>query len=155
MPHYTAPFVVGNALTAAQMNAITNACGGVWRRTGNQSIANATLTDISWDTEDADSDAFATPTTTTITIPTGQGGLYLITASAIFSTAGAGTSNVLQVISGGNTDSAAFAVYDSRATVSTGRILAPTNTIIVRVLQSSGAANNLTAHLSVYRVAAA
>jgi hypothetical protein len=48
------------------------------RRAAAQSIANNTITPISWDTEDEDTNSFITVTGSTITIPAGYGGLYAL-----------------------------------------------------------------------------
>lgn len=50
-------------------------------KSGNQSVANATTTAITFDTEDFDTDGFHSTSTNTdrITIPTGKGGKYLFT----------------------------------------------------------------------------
>lgn len=49
--------------------------GATLRREATQAISGATVTAISWDTEDQDTDAFATGST--FTVPGGLGGLYM------------------------------------------------------------------------------
>jgi hypothetical protein len=53
---------------------------------GNQSIADGTFTDVTWDTEIFDTDAFHDPSTNTdrITIPAGKAGYYFISAGTRF-----------------------------------------------------------------------
>jgi hypothetical protein len=55
-------------------------------KSGNQSIADGTFTDVTWDTEKFDTDAFHDPSTNTdrITIPAGKAGYYFISAGTRF-----------------------------------------------------------------------
>jgi hypothetical protein len=85
-------FTSGQVLTAAQMNEIGTNVNNYRvppmcrvSLSGNQSIANTTLTDLSWATQDVDTDGMFAPTSTTITIQTA--GLYLLNANVLWSTA--------------------------------------------------------------------
>lgn len=62
------------------------------KKSGTQSIANATFVKITWDQEDFDTDTFHDNVTnnTRITIPTGKGGYYLIAGVIAWSNVGAG-----------------------------------------------------------------
>ena len=101
-------WVATNVLTAAQLNTdvrdnmlwLGTRKGFKIRRVANQAITTATLTAVSFDTEDSDTDAFGAVTATTYTIPTGLDGLYAITANVIFGAA-AGTTPYMRVIAGG------------------------------------------------------
>jgi len=55
-------------------------------KSGNQSIADGTFTDVTWDTEKFDTDAFHDPSSNTdrITIPAGKAGYYFISAGTRF-----------------------------------------------------------------------
>lgn len=58
-------------------------CGGRWRRAAAQSVATGgSTTAITWDTEDEDTDGMWS-SGTTITIPSGLGGLWLITFQCV------------------------------------------------------------------------
>ena len=53
------------------------------RRAANQSIASATLTAISWDTEDSDPDGYISATSSTFTVPANRAGWHSINASLV------------------------------------------------------------------------
>ena len=131
------------------------------RRVANQLINNATDTAISWDQEDQDTDGFITTTSATITIPTGLGGLYAITMYAkstanlngrtyidlVLTSAITGIPvNLRTVIATGNNDSR----YLASETIP----LLAADTFQVHVFHTIGAADNHTAWMSCYRIAA-
>ena len=126
--------------------------GGEWRRVAAQSATTATLTDVLWDTEDADTDGFLTPTSATLTIPAGRGGLYSIAGRIQFS--GSPTNGIVRITTpAGN--------YDFYPTV-IGQIggfgivvpLAAAATVKVTGYQASGGSLNMTGNLHVYRIGA-
>jgi hypothetical protein len=61
-------------------------------KSGNQSIANATSTAVTFDVEDFDTDAYHSTSTNTsrITIPSGKGGKYLFTVTGNFDASSTG-----------------------------------------------------------------
>lgn len=70
------------------------------RRVASQSIPATTMTDVTWDTEDADPDGYITVSSATLTVPTGKGGLHFITAEFV---EGSGFGIQVQIIAGGIT----------------------------------------------------
>jgi hypothetical protein len=65
-------------------------------KSGNQSVANATTTNITFDSEDYDSDGFHSTSSNTerITIPSGKAGKYLITGQIYWGGVNAGVRSV-------------------------------------------------------------
>lgn len=116
------------------------------RRAANQSIGTASITAVSFDTEDSDTDAFGSVAATTYTIPSGLDGMYAITANAVFAS-GAGTAPMLRIIAGGINHDFAIPTAVSDGSGSIIVPLAATNTIGVSVYQNSGGSINVTATL--------
>lgn len=116
------------------------------RRAAAQSITTASVTAISFDTEDSDTDAFGSVTATTYTIPSGLDGLYSITALVSMASATLGTAPFVRIIAGGSTFDSAIAV--GVAGVGGFGITMPLvsgNTIGVSVFQNSGGSVNTSA----------
>lgn len=131
------------------------------RRTNDQSIANASETAISWDTDNhsAINDGYITvhaTTGTTVTIPAGYGGLYSISGRAIFATAPAALGGKVILEAGGErfvNPIPAGAQNEPYAFPAPTMALSAGDTIQARVLQTSGGALNITnAKLWVYRL---
>ncbi len=114
------------------------------RRTANQSIADTTETNVSFDTENVDTDGFWASGATS-TVPTGMGGLYVVGANAIWAGPPAGLANYsyLQLTVSGNfwrSDN-----ISTRASVCTPALqLDAGASMSVQVYQSSGSSINLT-----------
>lgn len=141
-------FVAGTSILVADMNARH---GGRWRRVANQSLTTATLTAISWDTEDADTDAFAAVSFSTLTIPTGLGGNYSITAAL----AGlGGTAPTIRVVAGGFTFDNPGSLFSGAASITVVVPVAAAATIVVSGYQNSGGSLNVTGSLFVVRLGA-
>lgn len=131
--------------------------GGTWTRSATQSINNASLTAISWDTESSDSDGFCTPTSSTITIPASLGGLYAVTCN-VSRAANNASNDYLEV------------VCSTLGTFRTGDVmnlanmtghhvsfvgpLAAAETIQAKAYQSTGGAVTYTGRIDVYRIGA-
>jgi hypothetical protein len=128
------------------------------RRAANQSIANNTGTDISFDTEDQDTSGFFAPTSTTVTIPAGLGGIYVVTVVVVGTTGGrslcdvklsssiTGMPTIVRNGQQGSTENRMSAWFSGP--------LAAADTVACTVLQNSGGAANYTAWMSVYRMGA-
>jgi hypothetical protein len=126
------------------------------RRATNQSIGNAGGSDtaISWDTEDADTDGFFAPTGTTITVPSGCGGVYSINFYTTWGTA-LGTGRAFLTITHNGIANYRLPLQGQSETLVSCAFVVPlsaTDTIVAKVYQSSGGANNVQAQLLMYRV---
>lgn len=153
-------FTAGEVLTAA--NTIKYLYAGYHslrlRRAANQSISNNTVTNISWDTEDADVDGFIAVTATDITIPSGMGGLYAFSIDANFSgvTGTLGSyvdfnNTTRSVIYRNNGDNGAS---DDKMSCSGVMLCNAADVIRCRVFQTSGGSLNLTARLEMWLLGA-
>ena len=67
----------GSAWVVVGWYTSTGRVGVDLSRAANQSIANNSLTAISWDTETSDPQGFITATSDTLTIPSGYSGIYM------------------------------------------------------------------------------
>lgn len=124
------------------------------RRAASQAIPSATLTAISWDTEDIDTDAFIAVTSSTITIPTLLGGVYAISAvSAINGGAPTGR-HLLEIAAGGSTWRSTIEAGEDVGSVSVVVRLNAADTIVTNIFQTGAATGNLTARLELYRLSA-
>lgn len=135
------------------------------RRVANQSIATATTTDITWDTEDADSDTLFTAPGTTITGTSTAGTGFWIASAFVTWASDPGTSTALWMEW---TKPAVATLYTtteegSAARPGTGSTWwtgitggmnwGSTSTLVVKVRQSSGASINLTGFLEMFKLA--
>lgn len=124
---------------------------GWWvQRIATQSIATATSTLISWDTEQQDTDGFIAVTATTVTIPAGLGGVYAITVGA-YAAAGVGATNSLDLnttVTGAASPFTAFNI----ATTTVVEPLAAGQTVEARVYHSAGVNVNFQANFFGYRI---
>lgn len=130
--------------------------GTVLRRAAVQSIATATDTKVSFDTEDVDSDGFIAVTATDITIPSGLDGIYAITGAVAWASSPGANSNVRIEITGTTGDyrssvGTSTVAFQNQGISATTR-LAATNTIALRCYQATGAGINITARLEVWRL---
>lgn len=142
----------GTAWVRTQLASTTSGrTGFLVKRTANQAIGN-TFTDISFDGEDVDTDGFFTATSTTVTIPSGLGGLYMLTfnVGAGFPTNGSGAG--IRIVAGGVTYQYGWASVSATGTISAIASLAATNTITCGVFQMVGGNANFTATLTGYRI---
>lgn len=116
-----------------------------------QSIANASGTDISYDTEVEDSSGFFAPTSTTITIPTGEGGIYSLSLRAGINASATGRSFIV-ITANGIIWRAAFAANEDQIGIGVTVRLAAGATIVTSMFQTSGATRNLNARLEVWKI---
>jgi len=112
------------------------------------SIANNTSTAISWNAEAFDNGGFFSGSGTDLIVPSGQGGLYLITM--FLATASGGTGNRSYQIRVGATDIASESFTASADPAGTGRgsisviyPLAAADVVTGRIFQNNGGALNL------------
>jgi hypothetical protein len=131
--------------------------GTVLRRAATQSIATATDTKISFDTEDTDTDGFIAVTATDIVVPSGLDGIYLITGTVAWASSPGANSNVRIELGGTTGDyrthcGTGTVAYQNQV-VSAVTALAATNTISLRCYQATGASINVTARIEVWRLA--
>jgi hypothetical protein len=117
-------------------------------KSASQSIANTTVTNVSFDQETFDSDGFHDNVTnnTRITIPTGKGGKYLVTVQTMFT--GFTASNVFsQVKKNGTEIMTSYTANSNTAAPTQGMSqifsFAAADYIEVAVYQNSGTAQNL------------
>lgn len=127
------------------------------RRSATQNVNTATTTTISWDTEDEDLGGFITVTSTTITIPTGQSGLYAITFRAIYTASTTGRCFVEITPTSAIASMPAqfrnpYRDTEDEAAISITIPLLAADSFVTKVFQSAGAARNVNAWLSCYRI---
>lgn len=121
-----------------------------------QSIASATPTVISWNTEDEDTHGFITPTSTTIAIPSGQAGTYAITyrvAISSLTTAGRcfASINMTSGVTGTPTIfRSPFDANEDQAVVTIVLPLLAGDTFTADVFHSQGASRDADAWISCY-----
>ena len=156
----------GTTWQRISQNAATGRTGCAVKRTAAQSIATgATRAEITFDGEDFDSDGFFTPSSTDITIPAGLGGIYAVQFQVIWaSTPGTTSLTRARIIPFGSTvywtingDSSNYQVYNYGGTaIVTGGsgtfAFAAGDKLTLTVAQGSGAAINVTAFMSCYRI---
>lgn len=130
------------------IEALETRIGGTWRRVANQSVATATATIISWDTEDVDTDGLASVPTGTITIP--DSGVWTITA-VLFGLAGTAPT-VRITVAGSIVHDFAASLFSGNATATIVGPLDAGTTFTVSAYQNSGSAQNVTGRLHVYKV---
>ena len=129
----------------------TGRTGTRLRRVANQSIPNSTLTNVSWDTEDADSDGLISVSSDTITVPSGLGGLWIVRATILLSGSSGDGSLSIQVNAVNHTTTIR---NTSNATATWFGVIGDAQTIKVPVFQASGGALNLTGDLIAMRIGA-
>lgn len=138
---------------AADVNALlVERVGASVTRTAAQSIASATQTSISWDTETSDAYGFIAAPSATLTVPSGKGGLYAITFRAVAALALAGRS-FAQVTAAGRIYREPIVATDDQGAVGITVVLAAADTVTAAVYHSTGTSINFTGSLDVYRVA--
>jgi hypothetical protein len=128
------------------------------RRAANQSIASATATSMSWDTEDEDTNGFISVTSTTITIPTGLDGLYAITAELNCAGISGNGGGIIVVPTSGITGIPTDFLTPLDPTRDRGAIgitvpLLAGDSFVVQAFHATGAAVNFTGYCTCYRVA--
>lgn len=144
----------GSAWVVTGASTATGRVGCSLSRAANQSISNATDTAIIWDTEAADTDGFITVSNATVTVPTGMGGLYMITARLTGASAWGSNANDRFWINAASVD---YNVATWSGTTLTATILAPlaaAHTVAIWLKQNTGGAVNFTGSLSMYRLSA-
>lgn len=128
------------------------------RRAANQSIpaGGGGPTLISWDTEDFDPYGFITVTSSTITVPTGLGGMYVVTARDVGNFGGRSFLD-LQVVSSVTGVTGTFRALPDDVTAGPGTVtavvpLAAADTLTLGIFQNSAGAANHTAWINLVRV---
>lgn len=148
----------GSAWQRMSWSTSSGRTGFKLRKAAAQSIASGVTTDISFDTEDLDSDGFISAPSATVTIPTGLGGLYIVSAQFIGPTNWVTNANYFGAViaagitcvlpgnagSGGQTDRNALAAFLFQ--------FAAGDTVTLRMAQTSGSSQNFTASLTGYRI---
>lgn len=147
-------FVAGQILTAADLNSALNAAArhGVHMDIVQAFTTDATLTALgsaaSW-TESGDTDGFGTTgaTVSPITIPSGMDGVYVITATGVFSVGCTGRSFLEIFGSPGLLSRSSLATSEDSISTATVRVLAAGSTIGVRHFFTKGNATSRTCTL--------
>jgi hypothetical protein len=143
-----APASWGNAVAAA-----CNRLGGKWSRIATQSIPNATLTTITWDTEVSDFGMNVTVPTTTITLP--DEGIWAIGVRSSYNTTNPlGPNNFLRLVLGGSNYDFPGVSTVSKVQIGAHTIELPAGTTIrVDLYQDSGATLNADCSINIWRAA--
>lgn len=150
----------GSTWVRTAWNGSTGRTQVLLRRAANQSVSDATVTAISWDTEDSDTDGFITATSSTLTVPSGLGGLYSVTVcltgaanpgAAGFAAINPSSATGLRFSLGGGN---AVGAWQASVGATWVGPLAAAETLTVTVYQDSGGASNYTGYLRVYRIGA-
>lgn len=155
----------GSAWVRIGASTTTGRTGVKLSRAANQSISTGTNTSISWDTETSDPDGFITATSATITVPSGLGGIYLVSAAITYAANPAAVGTFTQATAyftvGGavQVDAANYPygyVYNSGGSYFTGvtsiKPMAAGDTVEISVIQTSGGSVNATAKLDMYLI---
>lgn len=152
-------FTAGSVLTAAQLNVAGTAVNNlvvpplcVVRRVAAQSIADNTVTLISFDTEDVDTDGMFTPTSTDITIQTA--GVYVLSGIATLASA-VTTSLFLRLsVNGSGIGDATYAgsSYTSSAALTINKSLAVGDVVRCAVYQTGPATSKNTSATTQFSV---
>lgn len=127
--------------------------GCVLARTAAQSIANNTLTAITWDTETSDPQGFIAVSSSTLTVPSGYDGIYMARLRATTGSA-VGVEFAQMLIDatehdntgtngGGTNHDTTFGPY----------AIAAAQTIVFKIRHQIGSTQNLTFGLELYRIA--
>lgn len=130
---------------------------GIWRRAANQAFADVTVTDISWDTEDADSDGMLTPSSATFTLP--SAGPYSITVEMVPQFSATVTAQNLYLVVAGTTihmhplSSDSTASGTTSASFSITRPFAAGDACKAQFIHNSGSSRNYRARLFVNKLA--
>lgn len=126
------------------------------RLSTTQTVSTATLTSISWDTEDEDTDGYWS-SGTTVTIPTGLGGIYAIAFRTAYTASMTGRCFIeigpTTTVTGHPAQwrNPSRDTEDEYAIGLTVPLLAG-DTFLCRVFHSSGANRSANANLSCYRI---
>lgn len=125
-------------------------------RAATQSIPNATVTTISWDTEAADTDGFISVSSGTITIPSGCGGLYMAQVGVNWSAGIGSLGGKINMTRNGSTIYEHTMPPDLSADCATFApvVLAAGDTVTFPVSQTSGGSLNMTGRCEFYRIGA-
>lgn len=142
-------------------NTITRV-GCALKRNAAQSCGTATTVTISWDAETSDPQGFIAVTGTTCTVPANYAGLYVASAHMIWaSDPGSSTALWLEWTVGGTTyttttEEGSAARPGSGSTYYIGTTgfmpLSASDTLLVKVRQSSGSSINITGRLDLFRL---
>lgn len=142
-------FSAATGLAAAELNDCFDPPRVRLSKSATQSIANNTLTSITFDVEDFDDGGLHSTTTNTsrITIPTGGGGTYLLGGQAEFVPNGTGSRTLFITVNGTSTlstvrDGSPSASVETRLSTSTLAQLVAGDYVEARVTQTSGGSLN-------------
>jgi hypothetical protein len=134
--------------------------GGVQlRRAANQSVANITVTPVSWDTQDEDIGGFWT-SGTTVTVPAGYDGIYAITFRCVGGMIAATrnfaeiivTSSITGITGEYRFPSSSPAAGEGRMVAVYSGPLAAADSFVCNIYQSTGSAQNNTALVVCYKL---
>lgn len=140
---------------AGNLDLPTNT-GAIVRRAATQSIANATATSISWDTEDRDVGNLITVPSTNLTIPTDGDGLYLVTFALEWGASATGQREIWIEVGGtvyARTRNNAASSGTTNQSTSAILSLAAANVVLGRCQQNSTAARLVTGRLTIQKIA--
>lgn len=113
-----------------------------------QSIATATLTDITWATETADPDGWTSGASATLTVPSGWDGVWNVSFNALWASSTLGTTPyAVAYVNGAVVYSSEGLTPQGVHTLSVDLILSATNTLKFAVFQNSGGPINATCAL--------
>lgn len=134
----------------------TGRTGCTLARIASQTINTGTWTAVSFDTETSDTDGFIAVTSDTITVPTGLGGIYIMTGSVGWSGT-PGTNSAIEFYINGGTSWRFPIGAGSQNTLTACTLtlaLSAADTVQFRVYQDGAATRTITSNLSLYRIAA-
>lgn len=100
---------------------VFSALGAEIRKTSNDTIANATWTDVDWDAEEYDDNGFWEGVTNPERITFAKAGRYLVVANIHFAS-GAASDRVIRVLRNGNTSYELFEHSQVASTTTTNRL---------------------------------
>lgn len=121
----------------------------VRRVTTGQTIANATFTTITFDTEDNDTDSLIVAPATTLTIP--STGIWVGVGAVYYPVAALGV-NYCRITAGGFIYEGYGGTGSGNQSVAFAALLANAATVTLATLHNQGAAQNVTARLELWRV---
>lgn len=142
------------ATVKAWLTDLTTRVGLKARKAATQSVPDATLTAISFDTEDEDTDGFITVPSATVTVPAGKGGIYVVTVEVFVAAVTTGQVTIRTSTGTTNNHNFQYTGPNQNPAATIVQSLVAGNTLTVLVQQNSGGAANVTARLEMYRVAA-
>ncbi len=146
----TTPFLAGQVITADDFNPYVRRIGCHLRRAANQTLPDASLTTISWDTEVEDTDGFWS-SGTTITVP--FTGIYSITVLSVAGATASGRS-FTEITAGSYNPRSYYGNGGETTNSCTASVpLSASDTITAALYSDMASASTLTARIFVYLTA--